>query len=108
MVSNRYPFLFQEKVMIRALSVAFALCTFFLPVFAQPASENGYTIEQYLNIRSAGSPEFSPDGKRLAYLTNLTGTSQIWMIDLPGGQPRQVTNYDDNVSFVRWLPDGKG
>jgi dipeptidyl aminopeptidase/acylaminoacyl peptidase len=92
--------------MSRFLSLVFVLFAF-LPVFAQdPAEEN--TIEKYLNIRSAGSPNFSPDGKRLAYLTNITGTSQVWMVDLPMGEPRQLTDYDDNVSFVRWLPDGKG
>lgn len=72
-------------------------------VSAQP-----YTIQQYLNIKSAGSPTLSPDGKRMAYLTNVTGTSQIWMIHLPSGAPKQITNYDDNVGFVRWLPDDSG
>ena len=67
-----------------------------------------YTIQQYLNIKSAGSPTFSPDGKQIAYLTNVTGTSQVWVIDLPNGTPKQLTNYEDNVSFVRWLGDGSG
>jgi dipeptidyl aminopeptidase/acylaminoacyl peptidase len=93
--------------MIRFLSLAVVLFAA-IPIFAQPAGEMGYTIEQYLNIRSAGSPSFSPDGKRLVYLTNVTGTSQVWMTDLAGGEPRQITDYEDNVSFVRWLPDGKG
>lgn len=92
--------------MSRFLAVVFVLFAF-IPSFAQPASETGYTIEQYLNIRSAGSPNFSPDGKRIAYLTNVTGTSQVWMTDLAGGQPQQITDYEDNVNFVRWLPDGK-
>jgi dipeptidyl aminopeptidase/acylaminoacyl peptidase len=72
-------------------------------VSAQP-----YTIQQYLNIKSAGSPSFSPDAKSIAYLTNVSGTSQVWVIDLPSGVPRQLTNYDDNVGFVRWLSDGSG
>lgn len=93
--------------MSRFLALAFVLFALFIPSFAQPASEMGYTVEQYLNIRSAGSPTFSPDGKHIAYLTNVTGTSQVWMTDLTGGQPRQITDYEDNVSFVRWLPDGK-
>jgi dipeptidyl aminopeptidase/acylaminoacyl peptidase len=67
-----------------------------------------YTIQQYLNIKSAGSPTFSPDAKQIAYLTNVTGTQQVWVIDSTGGKPKQLTNYDDNVSFVRWLPDGSG
>ncbi len=66
------------------------------------------TIQQYLNIKSAGSPSLSPDGKRMAYLTNATGTTQVWMIDFPNGTPKQLTNYEDNISFVRWLPDNGG
>lgn len=72
-------------------------------LFGQP-----YTIQQYLSIKSAGGPSFSPDGKRLAYTTNTTGTSQVWVIDLPDGKPIQLTDYEDNVGFVRWLSDGSG
>ena len=79
-----------------------------LVLLSLAASAQGYSIQQYLNIKSAGGPTLSPDGTQMAYLTNTTGTSQIWMIDLPGGTPKQLTNYDDNVGFVRWLPDGSG
>jgi dipeptidyl aminopeptidase/acylaminoacyl peptidase len=67
-----------------------------------------YTIQQYLNIRSATAPTFAPDGKRIAYLTNVSGTSQVWITNVSGGTPKQLTNYDDNVSFVRWLADDSG
>ena len=72
------------------------------------SSPQTYTIQQYLTIKTAGSPTFSPDGKQLAYLTNVTGTQQVWVIDLASGKPRQLTNYEDNVGFVRWLPNGGG
>ncbi len=75
---------------------------------AIPSAAQPYTIQQYLNIKSAGSPSFSPDGKQMAYLTNATGTSQIWVVDLPNGKPKQITNYEDNVGFARWLADGSG
>lgn len=81
----------------------FALVTFYLSVSAQE-----YSIERYLNIRSAGSPTFSPDGRKIAFLTNITGTSQIWFVDANGGYPEQITAFNDNVSFVEWLPGGKG
>ncbi len=85
----------------------FALVALFALVFCLSVSaQDKYTIQQYLNIRSAGSPALAPDGKRLFYLTNVTGTSQIWMIDLPSGAPKQITNYEDNIGFVRYSPKG--
>lgn len=67
-----------------------------------------YTVQQYLNIKAAIAPSFSPDGSHMAFLSNASGTFQVWVMKLPGGEPKQLTNYDDNVSFVRWLGDGSG
>jgi dipeptidyl aminopeptidase/acylaminoacyl peptidase len=73
-----------------------------------PISGQKYTIQQYLNIRSSGSPTFSPDGRSIAFLSNGSGTNQIWIVPTAGGEPRQLTNFEDNVGFVRWLADGTG
>jgi hypothetical protein len=35
-----------------------------------------YSFERYLNIRAAFAPSFSPDGKRLSLLTNITGVAE--------------------------------
>ncbi len=83
-------------------ALAFA-CALFASVSAQ-----NYSIERYLNMRSASSPTLSIDGKRLAFLTNITGTSQVWMMDATGGYPEQITAYQDNVGFVEWSPSGNG
>lgn len=88
---------------MKKIFLLFAFFVFCISAFAQQVS-----IERYLNIRSAGSPAFSPDGKRIAFLTNVSGTNQIWLTDAKGGEPKQLTNYDDNISFVEWLPAGKG
>ncbi len=85
-----------------------SVCLIFFLLFAAAANAQQYTIQQYLNIKSASSPSLSPDGREMAYLTNVTGTSQVWAMLLPDGKPRQMTNYDDNVGFVRWLQDGSG
>lgn len=72
-------------------------------------SREAYGIDRYLNIRSAASPTLSPKGDRLAFLTRITGTNQVWMMDANGGGwPEQMTFYTDNVDFVRWSPDGNG
>lgn len=85
----------------KRISIVFCVALFVISANAQTAS-----IESYLSIRSAGGPSLSPDGKRLFYLTNATGTSQVWRIDLPAGAPTRVTDYDDNVGFVRYSPKG--
>lgn len=92
---------------MKRINVLFAFVLLALGAFAS-AQAQSYSIQQYLNIKSAGSPSMSPDGREMVYLTNVTGTSQVWAMQLPSGKPRQLTNYEDNVGFVRWLSDGSG
>jgi len=73
---------------------------------AQTAALNeSYSIDRYLNIRSANSPSLDSAGERVAFLTNITGTPQAWMVGAAGGWPEQMTFYPDRVDFVSWAPD---
>ena len=58
-------------------------------------------------IGSASSPSFSPDGRTLAFVTNLGGLPQVWTVDAAGGYPQLVTAFDDPVGFVEWSPAGE-
>ena len=51
-------------------------------------------------VGSASSPSFSPDGKRVAFVSNLNGIPQIWAMPASGGFPTLVTAFDDPVGFV--------
>ncbi|HEX8493997.1 MAG TPA: S9 family peptidase [Pyrinomonadaceae bacterium] len=75
---------------------------------AMSTQRERYGIDRYLNIRVSGSPTLSPTADRIAFLTNITGTPQVWMVNAQGGWPEQLTFYSDSVSFVRWSPDGRG
>ncbi len=66
-----------------------------------------YPFERYLNIRAASAPALSPDGKQVAFLTNITGSNQVWRVSASGGWPEQVTFFSDRVQSVAWSPDGK-
>jgi dipeptidyl aminopeptidase/acylaminoacyl peptidase len=48
----------------------------------------------------------SPDGKTVAFLTNISGSNQIWTIDAAGGWPEQRTFFTDRVQGVSWSPRG--
>ena len=52
------------------------------------------------------SPSFSPDGQELAFVSDLTGSPQVWRIALSGGFPEAVTAFDEQVNKVLWSPDG--
>jgi dipeptidyl aminopeptidase/acylaminoacyl peptidase len=89
--------------MKKKLALLFAF-TFLLFTCVSLAQDNN--IERYLNIRSAGSPTFNKDASKIAYLTNITGTNQIWLVDAKGGYPEQLTSYQDNIGFVKFSPKG--
>ena len=56
---------------------------------------------------SAGSAQYSPDGRQIAFITNTSGSPQAWVMPAGGGAPRQITSGSDPVSGLRWAPDGK-
>jgi dipeptidyl aminopeptidase/acylaminoacyl peptidase len=72
------------------------------------AGSEAFGIERYLNIRSASSPALDSPGDRVAFLTNITGTPQVWMVNTSGGWPEQMTFYPDRVDFVSWAPNRSG
>src|SRR5262245_48916603 len=61
-------------------------------------------IEQFLNIRSASVPSFSPDGRFITFLTNITGVSQLWQMPVDGGWPTQLTFTRESVRSATYNP----
>ncbi|MCX7877309.1 MAG: S9 family peptidase [Ignavibacteria bacterium] len=57
-----------------------------------------YSIQQYLNIRGASSPQYSFDDKKIYFIQSVTGSSQIWMLKEPAGWPFQITFYSDRIT----------
>jgi dipeptidyl aminopeptidase/acylaminoacyl peptidase len=52
-------------------------------------------------------PRWSPDSKRIAYISDRAGSSQIWLMDLDGANDAQVTNVSTEADGVLFSPDGK-
>ena len=51
-------------------------------------------------------PQFSPDGKRLAFMSNRSGLWQIWVSAVDGSNPTQLTD-GGGAGTPRWSPDGR-
>ncbi len=53
------------------------------------------------------SPVWSPDGKRVAFLSNRDGTTQIHVMWVDTREVAQLTHLERAPSNLRWSPDGK-
>lgn len=52
-------------------------------------------------------PRFSPDGRRVAFVSDRDGTPELWLLELDGGEPRKLSAAPEGVSGPIWSPDGK-
>lgn len=49
-----------------------------------------------------GSPRWSPDGAQIAFLSDRSGTPQVWVLPRSGGEARQISHLPQTVSSLRW------
>lgn len=108
-----------------ALSVAPALSTAPAPKAGAPrvvvaASNKSGNWEIYLvqagtgetrqltdNKASDTEPVWSPDGKRIAFVSDRAGEPDIWLMSADGTGPEQLTKKCGGCHTLRWSPNGK-
>ena len=52
-------------------------------------------------------PRWSPDGKQILFESDRSSESQLWVINVEGGEARQLTNIATEASNGIWSLDGK-
>ncbi len=58
--------------------------------------------------RTDDSPQYSPDGLRIAFASSAVGMRRYWVCDSDGSNPRQLTRMrGPSTGSPRWSPDGR-
>jgi dipeptidyl aminopeptidase/acylaminoacyl peptidase len=71
------------------------------------AVERNFEIEKLYMTRAVGGTAWSPDGKTIAFISNISGRNNIWLVPSEGGWPTQLTVSDQRQARPAWSPDGK-
>jgi dipeptidyl aminopeptidase/acylaminoacyl peptidase len=65
------------------------------------------SIEKLYRTRAVGGTSWSPDGKTVAFISNISGRNNLWLVASDGGWPQQLTVSDQRQQDSAWSPDGK-
>ncbi|MEN1704410.1 MAG: DPP IV N-terminal domain-containing protein [Planctomycetota bacterium] len=60
------------------------------------------------HVASDTFARFSPDGDRIAFVSNRMGNNDLYVVDARGGEPQQITFNTTNDNLLYWTPDGNG
>ena len=68
-----------------------------------------YSFEHYFNVRSATGASFSPDGRRLSFLTDISGVPEVWSVPIDvhapaPAWPEQLTFRGERVLGASYAP----
>ena len=66
-----------------------------------------FTIEKLYMTRSVGESSWSPDDKQVAFVTNITGRNNIWVVSSQSGWPTQLTVSNQRQINIAWSPKGR-
>ena len=66
-----------------------------------------YDLNKFFTTRTVGDSSWSPDGKNVVVVTNISGRKNLWVAPAAGGWPRQLTISEQRQASPAWSPDGQ-
>ena len=97
---SRRGYRFAYERLLRSLSI-------WQMSLADSGERHPYLIVSFTSDTDQGpGPQFSPDGQRLAYMSDRNGTMEIWISNRDGSNPFQLTAVG-GAGTPRWSPDSQ-
>ena len=73
-----------------------------------PGQNPGIPARLIASTREEQNPAYSPDGKRIVFVSDRSGAPEIWVCASDGSNPVQLTAFGgDPVQTTQWSPDGQ-
>jgi dipeptidyl aminopeptidase/acylaminoacyl peptidase len=69
--------------------------------------ENGTTVRITDTPEKESEAVWRPDGKKIGYISTVTGEPQLWEINPDGSSPSQISAVKDGISGFKYAPDMK-
>lgn len=69
--------------------------------------ENGANPTRLTTDASDNAPVWSPDGKRVAFMSAQDGNWEVYVVNLANPRPRRLTTNPANDGLPAWSPDGQ-
>lgn len=65
------------------------------------------TIDKLYMTRAIGDSAWSPDDKQVAFISNISGRNNLWLVPTEGGWPVQLTVSSQRQTNPAWSPRGR-
>src|SRR5215467_2822343 len=65
------------------------------------------TVEKLYMTRNVGDSSWSPDDKQVAFVSNISGRNNIWVVPSQSGWPTQLAVSNQRQANISWSPKGR-
>src|SRR5262245_24197153 len=66
-----------------------------------------FTVDKLYMTRNVGESAWSPDDKQVAFISNISGRNNLWIVPAEGGWPTQLTVSNQRQATPAWSPKGR-
>ena len=70
-------------------------------------ADGGNPVQFTRSSSSSDHPQWSPDGKQIAFISTRSGKANLWLIPVSGGEAEQLTDVKTAISSFAWAPRGQ-
>ncbi|HEY3357989.1 MAG TPA: S9 family peptidase [Polyangia bacterium] len=95
------------------MRTSIVLCLTALAAAASAQARRPMTFDDFIRLARVSDPRLAPDGRRVVFTVSTfdqtanTKNDDLWLVDVAGGEPRQLTSHPKADRWPAWSPDGK-